>query len=41
MIVALIWVWLIQAVNHSFVSIDSALKDASGSTNADIDIFFC
>ena len=40
MIVALSWVWLIQAVNHSFVSVDSALKDASRATNTDIDVFF-
>ena len=40
MIIALIWVRLIQSVNHSFVSVDRALKDASRATNADIDIFF-
>ena len=40
MIVALIWVRLIQAVNHSFISVDSALKDASRATNTDIDVFF-
>ena len=40
MIVALIWVRLIQAVDHSFVSIYSALKDASRATNTDIDVFF-
>ena len=40
MIVALVRVRLIQAVDHSFISINSALKDASRATNTDIDVFF-
>lgn len=40
MIVALIWVRLIQAVDHSFISINSALKDASRASYTDIDVFF-
>ena len=40
MIVALIWVRLIQTVDDSFISINSALKDASRASYTDIDVFF-
>ena len=40
MIVALSWVRLFQAVNYSFISIDSTLKYASGASNTNIDVFF-